>query len=90
MEAIERALSNYGASLPQVIYFKLEKDYHLNKENIPDEPKLFVQCVQEIFGEPSKKILEAVAGSIDKTFNLPKSDSVPRAIRNAKIALDEQ
>jgi hypothetical protein len=48
--SIDAGLQQYGSSVAQVIYFRLEKLYGLKKEEIPKKPEIFVQLLDEFFG----------------------------------------
>jgi len=73
-----------------VVYFRLETEYKLRKEKIPDDPRAFAACIESMFGKPSKTILDSITKEIDTTFNLPKSDTFAHAVRNAKVRLEEE
>lgn len=50
LEAIDKALSSLGESIMQIIYFHLEKSFHVKREEIPDRLGAFTQAVENIFG----------------------------------------
>lgn len=57
MEAIDEALSSFGKTCQQAIYFHLEKEFKLNKREIPCRIKHFTEAIETIFGYGAK-ILE--------------------------------
>ena len=57
MEAIDEGLSSFGKTCQQAIYFHLEKEFKLNKREIPCRIKHFTDAIETIFGYGAK-ILE--------------------------------
>jgi len=49
LEAVGEALSSLGTSSKH-IYFHLEKDFNINKQDIPHKIEEFTNAIEEIFG----------------------------------------
>ena len=57
LEAIDAALSLLGNSSKQVVYFYLEKNFNVKKQDIPDKIEEFTIVIERLFGHGAK-ILE--------------------------------
>jgi len=56
-EAVDAALSSLGDSSKQAIYFCLEKNFNVEKQEIPNKFEEFANAIEEMFGDGAK-ILE--------------------------------
>jgi len=56
-EAVDEALSSLGDSSKQAIYFHLEKNFAIKKQDIPNKIEEFTNAIERIFGHGAK-ILE--------------------------------
>lgn len=50
IEAVDEGLLILGESGREVVYFHLQHSYGLKKENIPENPEIFMGCLRKIFG----------------------------------------
>lgn len=50
LEAVDEGLSSLGQSAKQGIYFHLEKDFNIDKEEIPSKVNDFASAIERIFG----------------------------------------
>jgi hypothetical protein len=50
LEAIDESLASFGDSVKQVVYYQIEKSYHVRKQDIPSKIEEFVATVEGIFG----------------------------------------
>jgi hypothetical protein len=57
LEAVDTALSSLGNSSKQAIYFYLEKNFTVKKQDIPNKIEEFITAIEEMFGHGAK-ILE--------------------------------
>ena len=75
--AIDNTLSSFGDSLPQAFYSRLEKDFNLKKEEIPQRINELAAAIEEIFGISGKlveaKILQSVHAQVPDFVHFPKS-----------------
>jgi hypothetical protein len=70
LETIDESLSSLGDSIGPVIYFHLERSFHIRKDEIPDRIGVFTQAIESIFGAGAnfieilimKKLYEKVDG----------------------------
>ena len=56
LEAIDEALSVFGDSIMQAIYFHLERSFNIKKDGIPHRLGAFTQAIESIFGAGAKFI----------------------------------
>jgi len=75
IEAIDEGLSSIGKDCKKAIYFHLESEYKLNKQQIPFRIKDFSEAIEKIFGFGAKmleiqilKILFKKIGYINPQF----------------------
>lgn len=66
LEAIDEEFSLLGESAKKAIFFYLEKDYRINKQDIPYRVEAFTEAIEKIFGVGAK-ILEI--GIMKNLFN---------------------
>lgn len=57
IEAVDEALSSLGESVKQAIYFHLQNQYHLSKDEIPARIREFADGIEAMFG-PGAKFIE--------------------------------
>jgi hypothetical protein len=50
LEAVDEGLASIGESSKQAIYFHLEKDFKIKKQEIPRKIEAFILAVEKIFG----------------------------------------
>ena len=50
LEAVDEGLATLGESSRQAIYFHLERNFHIKKEEIPSKIEVFVAAIEKIFG----------------------------------------
>jgi hypothetical protein len=50
LEAVDEGLSSLGESAKQAIYFHLEKDFNIDKQEIPSRVNDFASAIEKIFG----------------------------------------
>jgi hypothetical protein len=56
LEAVDEALSSFGSSCKEAIYFHLAEDFNIGKNEIPDNIEEFAAAIEEIFGFGAKFI----------------------------------
>lgn len=66
IEAIDEALSSLGESVKQAIYFHLQNQFHLFKDEIPRRIKDFAKGIETMFG-PGSKFIEILV--MKKLYN---------------------
>ena len=57
LDAVDETFSTLGRTAKQVIYFNLEKNFKICKQEIPYKTEEFVKSIEEIIG-PGAKLLE--------------------------------
>jgi len=57
LEAIDESLkSMLGESGKAIVYHQLQNSYGLRRENVPEKPELFAECLYRLFGLGAKII----------------------------------
>jgi len=77
IQAVDQALSSLGESSKQAIYFYLDKNFSIEKQEIPKKIEPFKEALEEVFGDGAnflevlimKRLYETIGG------NLPWKDS---------------
>ena len=62
LNSVDDALSVFGDSVKQAIYYFLSTDHNLAKETIPIKAEVFEDAMELIFDEGAKTILRLVVG----------------------------
>ena len=57
LEAVDEALSSLGDSSKRAVYYHLEKDFDISRQDIPNKIEEFASALEEIFG-PGTRLLE--------------------------------
>ena len=72
LEAIDEGLSLLGESAKQVVYFHLEKNFKINRQDIPYKIKEFTDAIEKIFGNGAKileiHIIKCLFKKVGSTF----------------------
>ena len=72
LEAINEGLSLLGESGKQVLYFHLEKNFKINKQDIPNRIEEFTDAIETIFGNGAKileiQIMKCLFRKVGHTF----------------------
>jgi hypothetical protein len=77
LEAIDISLASFGESVKQVVYFQLQTNHHVEKQDIPSKIEEFTLTVEEIFGAGAilieMKIMETLYARTEGFLYKPKS-----------------
>ena len=80
VEAVDASLDSFGASVKQVVYYQLEKSYHVRKQDIPRRIEEFVTAVEGIFGVGARliemRILETLYARTSGFAYFPESQDL--------------
>ena len=78
--AVDESLSSFGDSFKQVIYFQLEKTYHIKKQQIPFRIHDFADAIEEIFGVGARliemKIIQALHERVQGFVYFPEKQDL--------------
>lgn len=72
LKAVDEALKELGESTAETLYFQLQRNYSIKKEDIPENFDLFILALRSEFGVGSKTI-EALI--LEKLYGTPGSSS---------------
>jgi hypothetical protein len=60
-----------GGNAKYVIYYYIQKNFRLKKEEIPEHPEVFIQAITFFLGEEGSKIIEKlIVQKMMQTFKL--------------------
>ncbi len=80
LEVIDESLSSFGDSVRQVVYFQLQTNHHVEKQDIPSRIEEFSLTVEEIFGIGAKliemKIMENLHARTEGFLYKPKNKNL--------------
>jgi len=69
-ECVDSAFKELGQSVGKAIYFNLEKNFGIRKEDIPNQPEAFSEALHSIFGTGAKVIERIIVKEIQEKFRL--------------------
>lgn len=69
-ECVDAGLKELGHNVKKVIYFQLEKNFGIRREDIPNQPEAFSQALHSIFSEGAKVIERLIVRKIQEKINL--------------------
>jgi hypothetical protein len=90
-ECVDTALKKLGENVNRFVYSRLEKDFNLERFEIPRKPEAFEKAITAIFGEQRARTVEKlILAEIRRTFHLKKSSASTlketiKTIRNSRI-----
>lgn len=70
LECVNAGLQILGESAKDAIYFYAEKNFGLNKTEIPEKPQAFSVALTSVFGEGAKTIEGLIVQEMRQTFKL--------------------
>jgi hypothetical protein len=94
LEAVDDALSSLSDSVKQMVYFHLERSFHIKREDIPCKFEEFTRAIESIFGVGAdwievlimKRIHKKVGGVYSITQRFGLTEYVVEAKRFSKRA----
>jgi hypothetical protein len=96
LEAIDEGLSSLGDSAKQALYFHLERNFDLKKQEIPQKIEEFAEALQKILGAGAsfleilimKNLYKKIGGSLD--WQESEKFSFPQYVAAAKRSFQEK
>ncbi len=80
LEVIDESLASFGESVKQVVYFHLQNNHHVEKQDIPSRIEEFASTVEEIFGAGARliemKIMETLHSRTEGFLYIPKDENL--------------
>ena len=85
LECVDRGMVSLGESARQAIYWHIEQDDHLKREEIPRKPQEFIKALQKLFGPGTKTIEKSILRQIRIRFSISRDvESFVTAVGEAK------
>jgi hypothetical protein len=80
MEAVDESLASFGDSVRQVVYFQLQSNYNVPKQEIPTKIEEFAEAIEAIFGIGARliemKIIETLYSKANGFLYVPKNEDL--------------
>jgi hypothetical protein len=80
LEAVDESLASFGESTKQVVYFQLQNNYHIKKQEIPSRIEEFATAIEEIFGIGARliemKIMKTLCARAEGFLYIPKDQDL--------------
>ena len=80
LEAVDESLASFGDSVKQVVYFQLQNNYHVQKQEIPTRIEEFAAAIEGIFGIGARliemKIIETLYAKAEGVLYVPKDENL--------------
>jgi hypothetical protein len=80
LEAIDEGLASFGDPVKQVVYFQLQSNYNVPKQEIPTKIEEFAEALQAIFGIGARliemKIIETLYSKANGFLYVPKDEDL--------------
>jgi hypothetical protein len=80
MEAVDESLASFGDSVRQVVYFQLQSNYNVPKQEIPMKIEEFAEAIEAIFGIGARliemKIIETLYSKANGFLYIPKDEDL--------------
>jgi hypothetical protein len=70
LEAIDEALSILGSKAKDVIYYYVEREFGLSKEQIPSNMKMLHEALRLIFGAGASPLEKYICNSLERKFEI--------------------
>lgn len=70
LEAVDHALLSFGESPRKAIYYHLDKNFKIQKEDIPGETDKFTSALNAIFGSGATVIEKLIVRDLYQRLNL--------------------
>jgi len=80
MEAVDESLASFGETVRKVVYFQLQNNYNVPKQEIPTRIEEFAIAIEEIFGIGARlievKIIETLYNKATGFLYVPKEEDL--------------
>jgi len=73
VECMDAGLQAFGENTKHIVYYCLERDFGLKKNEIPERPETFSRAITSIFGEGAGIIGELIVKKMTLSFKLKQS-----------------
>lgn len=70
VKCIDHVLLQLGKNIRYVIYWYLEKEFGIKKEDIPKRPKEFIRALETVFGSGAKVMERLMIDVMEEEFKL--------------------
>ena len=86
VEVVDNVLLSLGYHVREVIYWYMQNNFSLRREDIPRKPEKFIKVLESIYGQGAAVLEEMLVRAINKEFDLD-AVTFPEAVKKAKKKL---
>src|SRR4030067_2596311 len=80
MEAVDESLASFGEAVRKAVYFQMQNNYNISKQEIPTRIEEFAAAIEEIFGIGALlielKIIETLYIKAEGFLYIPKEEDL--------------
>lgn len=83
MSCIDSAMDVFGDSVKYVIYWNLEKEFGVKKEQIAQKPGKLAATIDKIFGSGGETVKKTIMKGIAQSTGSPMDEDLDAALKRA-------
>jgi|YelNatPaOPRAMG01_1025707.scaffolds.fasta_scaffold526775_1 hypothetical protein len=80
LACVDKGLSRLGETIKNVIYWYIENEYGLKREEIPEKPEEFLKGLEKMYGPGARVIERNILNEMSEEFGIA-SESLTEAFR---------
>lgn len=85
IDIVDHTLSQLGESVKIALYWHLENEFKIKKEDIPKKPRDFMKALEAIYGTGAIILEQMIVGQIVEELGIEsKAKSFPDVVKEAK------
>jgi hypothetical protein len=77
---IDAGLDTIGASSKKVVYWYLSQKCNLNREDVPENPLIFLDALKTIFGQGAGILERTIMRELKKAFDVTLGESLAEVL----------
>ncbi len=81
IEAVDEALSSFGSSSKEAIFYHLEESFKVKKEEIPSKTQPFMDALEKIFGPGTTFIEALIIKRLDDKVKAGLKRQIPKPVK---------
>ncbi|MBO3754052.1 MAG: hypothetical protein FGF53_04140 [Candidatus Brockarchaeota archaeon] len=83
LTCVDKGLSRLGGTVKHVVYWYIENEYGLKREEIPEKPEEFVKGLEKMYGPGAQVIERNILKEMSEEFGVT-SESFIEAVKSVK------
>ncbi len=81
IEAVDEALSSFGSSSKEAIFYHLDESFNVKKEEIPSKTQPFMDALEKIFGPGTTFIEALIIKRLDDKLKAGLKSQIPKPVK---------